>query len=538
MTHCLLFQIVVANGLMDERFPDRLVRFGLMILFTLLVSFVGVVAGSDPCWFIGLRLAKTRSHCMGGMCTDIYLAEDGRGVFPCQLFNAIEANISCDHADTIALRLTGPAPHRSVPIEISRIEARLRAHVLPAIVPMLFFKRHLSSDCIAVMAELDRHLLQAYRSGKKLVQLVDSAAFHNFFVVWSAVIMWSHHVPFTVDVSSGLIAELIHFGMDILSVLGPQAEIRFGLYRLEPSMMAVATYNTGSNPVAYRRMYDLELALHFRVDIVSDPTRSVHFASAVTKLVQNPGDVVVGALVSRLVMSLHESQSATEALFRAQLLEEVCPHLDRLLIECEALRGFTKTAISLIHLCKPVIGERGAIEASISLVADPRRSIPESDLDELLAGLVDWDFAWIHGFSLDQENVPFLLTRLAHRFAAEFRPYILVDGVLQFRTRSHFESADSFERTMVGLGRMFALCTRYEVACRTELGLTPILEAIIERPLEDKRILDYIAPRFRTASPEESEGIIFNYIREPVFFISDGIAHVLGPAGIYSLRMH
>ena len=508
-----------------------------MLLLTALVSFVGNVAGADPCWFIGLRLAKTRSRCVEGMCSELSVSEDEKGVFPSELMDSSQVNISCEDAARIATSLT-----ESVPVSMYRswdeALSHVGAQVIPAFRSVIYSKRHLSSDVIDVMAKFDQHLVQAYRSGADLAVVIESHSISSLFVLWSTVILWSHHVPFSVDVSNGLTAQCIHFGMDLLSVLGPQADIRFELDSLEPNAMTVAGCNAANNPVAYRPVYALELVLRFADALVSNPSASVAIASAMTQLVRNPADIHAASMVSSLVVSLGASESATDALLRAQLISEVCPHLTRILLESQLLQDMTKTAVSLIYLCKPIIGERGGIEASIRLAANPSKSIPTLELTSLLQGLVDWEFEWINGFSPTQQDVPLLLGSLASHFYKVYDPFIREEGVTRFKTRSHFQSDDLFELIMIGLGRMLALCIRYQIPCSTDFGLSPVLEAIIERPIEDELIIAYIAPGFSGASPDHIDKTLMRNIREPLFYITAGVTDVIGPAGIYALRMH
>ena len=243
-----------------------------MLLLTALVSFVGNVAGADPCWFIGLRLAKTRSRCVEGMCSELSVSEDEKGVFPSELMDSSQVNISCEDAARIATSLT-----ESVPVSMYRswdeALSHVGAQVIPAFRSVIYSKRHLSSDVIDVMAKFDQHLVQAYRSGADLAVVIESHSISSLFVLWSTVILWSHHVPFSVDVSNGLTAQCIHFGMDLLSVLGPQADIRFELDSLEPNAMTVAGCNAANNPVAYRPVYALELVLRFADALVSNLVR-------------------------------------------------------------------------------------------------------------------------------------------------------------------------------------------------------------------------------------------------------------------------
>ena len=504
-----------------------------MLLIAVLGLLVKAVAGGDPCWFIGFRFAKCRSECVDGMCTNIHQSEIQGG----KIFRSVVGgpatlpNIPCKHAAMLASR---ESTETAVPGSLEETLSEVRNRVLPAVRRMIYSKLHLGTESLEVMFKLDQTLLQHLWSGNdQSTVLRDSLVLSELAVLWNKVVVWSHYVPYSVDTSHGLTAPFIHFGMDIISFLGPEAG---QLFRLDSFAMTVATLSAASYPVTYRPAHELELTLRLGADLRENAMTSVDIAFAMQQLVQNPANRRAASLVAQMIPSLQGNlDNAAEALLHQQLVSDICPNLVGILSRSVPLLQFLKTAVSLIYICKPFAGERGALDASINLLASPGNSIQETDVNILVAGLVDYEFPWINGFSSDHQGIP--LITLVKRFIDVYEPFAIDGDAARHKIRSEFQSGDVFERTMVGLGRVIALCIRYRLSCNREPGLGFLMVSSFDDPWVDGIIQDNTAQRFPDESRERVQEIFQTNIREPRFYIAQGIRDVIGPAGIYALPM-
>ena len=524
----------------------------------LFVLYLGCVwSARDPCTFVGFRFAKTISHCLEGMCTGFELIQ---GVFVPESFTPSDSrlgrsNVSCDQAQVSMNRIFAPTTERAIPDEeipwsvAAGLPADLKTalflistEIVPAMNRMYLSRQTATDALLGHMATIETIFAKYFQDTSRwtLVEpLIETTLeFNELLQKLNLMAEWSRFVPYSIDIFSGLTAPFIHFGFDLVALVGQSDNDQ------DQSELDALSIAASCNPVTYRAAYPQELKLNCRATFVNDAQASLDIARDMVKLSQDPHDEVAVVSLSRLVSYLPfhppPSESAVMRMLRHQLQRDICPQLSKIFDGSSFWSENVKVAVSLIHHCsRRSIGYQQGIEASLSLPSvSPRpdlltRPCPLS----LSEALVNENFTWIEGFADEAlESISGIVTDMTTRFITVNEPFIKRGDVSTFKPRKMFASSKQFEVVNRGLGRILGLCVRYTLPCGTRMGIPHgLLNAIVTNEGFASILMEIQVPQTRFRSFRDIGDFIRENVQEPAFYISLGIRDVIGPAGIYAI---
>ena len=524
----------------------------MRLSFFATVSLVTGTLPTDPCWFIGYRLAKSYSKCLDGVCVGIRLAN---GMFALAEFaeEISEARqVSCDEAQTVVdeynsgIALLGEQrPRRGVSVLPTDLKSSLQEIgevIVPAVRQTLFSRRRITESVFALMKSIDELLRTHFKSNPDWSLIRESylkaTEFKEFMSLLHLTQQWSDWVPYSVDVLPGLMADFIHFSFDLISVLGDP----FKESDVHWNRLTVFTIVASCKPVQYRPEAEAELNTDCDMEYTTDVVAALETAAAMAKLRTDPTDpqaiFSVSKFVSRLPYGVNIPQTASVAMLRHQLYRELCPRVLNLIRDSSLWAEYKKSAVSLIHNCRDYMPFDNIVASSIVLLATGIRpqALIAGEPEKLLEGLCDERFAWIEGFeSTFTLTIP-VITHLVSKFLKTHRPFIKRDDVSVLRPRNKFQSGTKFESVMKGLGRLLGLCARYRVNCMPYLGVSEgLLYGILGQWGSRSLLTSIRAPRHELTTLDQVAKYLEENVHEPAFFISLGIRDVLGPVGIYAI---
>jgi hypothetical protein len=482
----------------------------------------------DPCWFVGLRFAKTESHCDSSVCTGFGYDFEEETFLLDHVFTSTSISFTCEAAknlmDSHLERLESNEPLLSV----SEIVSNIQEIIIPYVHDVLYREElNWPTPVFNAMRQIDCTLMSMMRLGNddwtsNRNFIVNSDAFKSLVHVWKVAADWSENVPQAVDILGGLTAELTHFFLSVLASLGPidDGEVFHGTNSLTMSAL--------NNEVNYRDRDSNESLLSFP-DISTLPSDEVlMFASSIEIFLghpEHPNHADAKAFVGSYIEALPLRRSfvgmhATEALLHYQFDLSICPKL--LEIIWGDFRGLypKKILANLVVNCSFLWADiKMALTASISAGSELRGHplLDSPEIEGLVQALLDPDFPWITGLGLFQcDNAASLASQALDKFIEQHRPVIPCEGTdfSRFATRDDFSNLEEFESTMKGLGRAIGFCIRARVPFAQSLKLPASLLLAIAGDLE-----------------EHDSPII--EICEPAFFIRRGIVDSIGPGGMY-----
>lgn len=500
-------------------------KFSLFLLLTLAVA-----NKVDPCWFIGLRLAKTPSICAENLCKNIGIHQ-GRvassvlieGTVPVTCESAVGlmeqwfADQEPEERETKRARLDIP--------DLTAVSKLLEEIVIPDSRRMLFSggKEQLQTSTIAAMAEIDQKLIQYFKksSAEDWAAISRSPAFKSFLHLGDLVIWWIRSMRCSLKTVVPIRVAFIHFYFDILSLFAKQdgwATTKVGWSTREAFRYAVS----------HRPMYAMEA--HYPIDLNSIlhkvlPNTAALLDEAVSKR-GRLSDNQIKALargISSIDGQLFDDQPAAIAIFRSQLEKHLCPIVHEIIQASRVWANIMRDTLSLIYLCRDRTSPQLLIDTSVSMI--PRAESPQwlraSNELAILRNLKRNDVPWVNGLAQSVHRRVTAMNLLVG-FVNKNKPLMQNGEFNVLKPKAFFDSEIDFEDTMKGLGRAIGLCVRYWQPVGIPLRLSPDYFRAINEEVDPELLLDLL----QLPSVQE-------WVQEPIFFVRLGMQDVLGVAGLY-----
>jgi hypothetical protein len=519
----------------------------------------------DACNFVGLRLAKTISACVESFCSGIgYVPSDGVMV-PNTIEGTERQRVSCVEAENLADRIltssTVTGDEEVHARKRSRRTAAFPSHELKEITDKLFpdicerVKKLLWNNepipryMHQTLGDIDSTLLKLLVSESEgdwlriKEYITSSIGYRELIEVGSALVQQTVLVPHSVDVLTGKTAQVIHFLLDIFSVLGVPPAFVF-----TDAVFYSTSQNLFANPVTYRLRHGGEVGSSLATAFAMSPRQLVMVAQAMSLFASNHPRVPT-SLVSIFLRFISTrtvgSESTAESIMMAQLHREVCPKIAEILQRSPpGLGSNTKEGVSLIHHCRDQVPLFRLIDASIALsVEGPIRPLVTlQETGETIArALYASDIPLLGGVSFRSSVGPgvkhFVVTDVIVIYKELHSPFIRKsDGVFVLKSATKFSSRTEFEKTMTGLGKAIGLGVLYQVPFSELLRIDQILLTAIHRSVDYGALREALRlPQKDLRTVERITKAMDDWAFEPIWYIRKGIREILGPAGVFAI---
>ena len=501
-------------------------RFSLCILLTLTTA--GEV---DPCWFIGLRLAKTPSSCVRGFCKGIIFQDNQ--VLP-ESLGAEVSPVTCGSASRIMQTYLAEQDFKRVKsesVDVSAVVELFAIVVNPDSRRMLLEggTEPLEPATVAAMGAIDQILLQLFKESNEgewrhiRDNLSRTETFESFLRLGDLIFRWIQTMRSRSEDVASRRTTFAHFFFDMFSLFGRQDGLMINL-------MAAATSEAISHPVEHRRRHEMES--YQPIEFFGTGFRGI--AVLMTETLVNRGQLSekkIRALARSIVMiDSHAApdQSAAVAILLYQLRSHLCPIIHEIVQASHlwATELVTET-IAFINLCRGHAWSQRLIDASVSV--SPRGHSPywlrSSDRRLIIQNLKRNDVPWANGLGESEARCTAATAFYSLVGFVELHNPLVRKGQFNIlRPKAFFNSEQDFEDTMKGLGRAIGLCARYTQPMGVALRLHPYFFQAIYDAVDPRLLLDL----FELPEAEQRD-----WINEPIFFVRLGIQDVLGLAGLY-----
>ena len=541
-------------------------RFPLLIVFSCLWRTCAAEYFDDPCWFVGLYIAKIPSHCLANVCSRINMMAELNFVCPV-VFTAdsIAAyrRISCQEASVIRERVIQSIPvsenidvpkkrpRRAIaamPFRVKQVIDLLNETIIPAAKRLIFMDIPLDSYALEPMRAVHDMLVVLSKEGGEWVSyrsmIVGSQVFSDFSQLTRQALYTSGSRA--VSDSPNQLSELLHFLGDMAAFLGSRYHI------MDPSSEnRVLHLAPLIRPVTYRPASAVELSSTSLAQLRGIEPDQLGLARSIDHLCLLADNAVsrlsihsmahLTSLALRLpenIFGLLEGSSASDALVGFQLQNDLCPKLDKLMMLPPMKDVWRQVSLALMAFCSTGMylskrmGASLELAKRVDLVLRPP-SIALSRIDEGVAMLFAPGIDWSHELSGDPERYTDKIEYVFRRFNELYEPLVSSGGAIIFKPASAFGTRAEFESTSIALGRLIGLSVRYGVDMSITFNIEPYLIRVLHTP-RDTEIdeLSRFLPSQQRSSTDSLTRALLDKFFEPVFFIRMGFDDVIGPSGM------
>lgn len=529
----------------------------------LLIVSETLVAISDHCWTVGLRIHKKLSTCQDGKCTNPFFPrnksdgdeqESAKPQPESPLWNRFPlGDLSCTDAEETIRGMVWPS---ITGIAESGHELRELMNGIKQMFRKLAYERvpleQQDIDLFSRASELMSGLLSPSIVAKSRSAIImeylsttATASLGATFKVLLSQQSFRASIDPRIDES---VSQAVNFYIDFLSLLGPSRgqDIR----RWEFFMAADVALQF---PVRYRDQYPGEKSLdRSRCGIPTHPVATVAFARGLEgirnlgKRVSNksPLPEIKASVPLRIYNVLlcwdPQDGKSSSAILYHQLQAQVCPDYANAVYGLYSGTGetmrfeFARITLLLSRLCAS--SAHGHVLFTASLIAasfiDNGRSLEPVTLypDEPLESLIVLDsvgLTWYAGTDSESESCVFrvkLLNTFMEHYAVFFKE--VSGGLRSWVSPSTFSTRMPFERAFRALGRIIGLCLNKDCSL-TSLRFTPEdIAAIHSQHIDNTPVM---------LLGEDLIDIIY----EPAWYTTEGIREVLGPLGpsVFSIQV-
>lgn len=500
----------------------------------------------DPCWFVGMYLAKTHSICVNNECSGIHWLENRAIVAPLILIARISypvSNVTCEEAAGLKESVVNSVPYEPSADPTKKIQGILedvRTLIVPAGGALVYSNRRIGPMTLFGMRRVHDTILSLMKNQDNWPQirreLLGSSIMEQLNHVSYLLSQLGINTPNSFDVHTGLTADFTHFVVDIGSFLGfgtftdsmlllrmgwtTVAQMNVVNYRL-PGPMELNIKTVEAHLGAQPQQLWMAKVLSQFVDTMNNNPQSVPYADL---LRMSAGFTVV---LSRINIDTDNRISAADAIVRYQLVKEVCPWIERVLEMIDMKEVWRKLGISLIELCSATVGTFELARAARCLVSiQPTNPIPAG------SSLMSSSVPWINGVDPNIGDQKLFVIDTVKKFLRENDPVSFVDGLGRFKPAKAFSNRDHFEATNIAFGRAIGLCIRHGIAVGDILTMD-IIMAVAIRQLPENEELYFFIRYLKLTDQLDPALAVQELVFEPVYYIRIGIRDVLGPAGLY-----
>jgi hypothetical protein len=427
----------------------------------------------DPCWFIGLRLAKTVSFCSGeNKCSDLFY--DAELDEYSDEFGA-NGEVSCTDAYEYLTSLRETDEY--VLFAPEHVLSDLSQTIHPGLERLLYSDEAPNEAIVSSMHWIDNALLQVSSSIVDEISQTDEMR-----ELLRLARLFADHLrqtPLRHDLYSASNAVYVHFLLDLFSLIDSSI---VGNMDLEPFIqLAHITNNAHRHRVKRERS-----ARAIEIPVLQ-------CAKAIEEIGNDSVSFSVLDLLGAVGTVLPQSPdgSLADALLRLRMEAVICP---RIVPVVELLRRNLRVALSVLELCLNSGPFSVLMDASMRLSVIPfPRTYSEAD------------FSLVKSKAIVQGS----------------------DNSVRFRTANDFPTRAEFESSMRNLGRAIGATFRDGQSLFLNNRFEPHLFVPLMKQLSEERMSDHLGV------PIE---FLLERVYEPIFFIRIGICDVLGPAGILIFR--
>ena len=497
---------------------------------------LGAAKKVDPCWFVGLRLAKAPAACKDGICEGIGIQDNRVISFS---LNPRVVPVSCNHASGIMNTFFPDQSSEQRPSKRARIEFPhisflldpLENVIIPDVQKMLFCggKHPLESSTIAAMSEIDRALLLTFEASSETEWTIikdfvsQSDVYQSFLHVSELILLWTQRQRVSMETVQASRAPLLHFLFDLLSLIGRPDGLT--MTALEPS-----TREANIHAIVHRYQHPMESHIAVMPWEEMPPNMCVALAAILThislgRVVERAHLRILARVIARIDGEPEHGHPAAVAILRSQLRSSLCPIVDEVIEASDLWSEMAKETVSLINLCRGYLPSYRLLAASrrISRGGASPHWLRTADGQLILHNLKRNDVPWVNGFD-DSVHARSIARYVLVEFVIRHSPLIDKGGFNILRPKTSFDSDEDFENTMKGLGRAIGLCARYYQKVGT----------VLRFPVEYfKAIFEDVDPVPIIREQDHGRTVFQDWIGEPMFFLRLGIQDVLGIAGLY-----
>ena len=498
--------------------------------FLALVS--GSAATSDPCTFIGFRVAKWFSKCVDGFCTGLSIDRSTGKLDRPTSSDPSLVNVSCAEASAIRMSIYGNMRTSDEP-QRKHLRIDLKAKILneigTAIIPAIRDQLYMDKPCSVreVMAEVDEYILKLSSDEDSWAsvsqELIGSPEMAELRNVLKLLVHKSLTSPAHYDFETGIAAPFYHFMYDLMSVLdldvlsfdeayAIRRSVNFykPIHREQYTGEAVSTTELPP-PLVFAKMIDALLKEEERKDIF----------------------FWLGMILKFDRRSFEGSDAATQILNR-KIRTVVCQKLvfiSRLRFPGGMALFLKKAVVSAIQMCPNT-------QLKDRLIAS-KRIVYEGGLGYLPSSIEFYDdsLPWIRGLDTRIPNHTAMIERAMRDFLSAHAVVKQVNFCNEFATISDFDSREDFEHAMRSLGRAIALSVVVGFNYKRIVSLPASLTSALVSKGDRERLVNDLQ---LTASEKENDSlvdaILATRVYEPIFFIRQGMENIFGPAGFRIFR--